>query len=129
MVWNMPMLEPDVGFGLPHMLARVTGQLARWVSALIINCSARSAELHSRLGYSAAEGVVIANGYDTAALAPDNNSRAAVRESLGLSPDTFVVGIIGRWHPQKNIPGLLEALRIVSERGVDATCPCSSATA
>lgn len=98
--------------------AYLSGVLAPFVPAYIINCSKKSAELHARLGYSATPGAVIHNGYDPERFYPDSASREAMRKRLGIAPGAFVIGCLARWHPQKDIPNLLAALRIVSDRGV-----------
>jgi glycosyltransferase involved in cell wall biosynthesis len=43
---------------------------------------------------------------------------AALRGSLGIPADAFVVGFVGRLEPQKNVPLLLEAARSVPEARV-----------
>jgi glycosyltransferase involved in cell wall biosynthesis len=105
-----------------RLMAYLSGALARWVPDFIVNCSTRSAELHARIGYRSAPGAVIHNGYDGDVFRRDDLRRAETREFLGIPPDTFAIGTIGRWHPQKGIPILLEAVRIVSERGASVRC-------
>lgn len=41
--------------------------------------------------------------------------RGEIRRELGLPPEAFVVGFVGRLEPQKNVPLLLEALRTLPE--------------
>lgn len=53
---------------------------------------------------------VIYNGV-TPATALTANERRALRASLGLADDDFVVGTVGRLDPIKNLPMLIEALR------------------
>lgn len=101
-----------------RLLAYAGGALARWVPDVILNCSAQSAELHARIGYGSAEGIVIPNGYDPTLFYPDEPARAAARAALRAPPETFLVGSIGRWHPQKGYPVLLKALRLLHDRGV-----------
>jgi glycosyltransferase involved in cell wall biosynthesis len=105
-----------------HFFARVGGLTSRWLSNFVINCSQRSAELHARLGYSAAPNAVIHNGYDSAAFYPDEESRAATRASLGMPADRFLVGSVSRWHSQKDIPNLLRAIRLAADAGVPMRC-------
>jgi glycosyltransferase involved in cell wall biosynthesis len=116
-VWGIHHSTLDV-LSLPsRILARSGGVLARWIPDFVISCSRRSAEIHAELGYSAAPGAVIHNGYDPRVFSVNDKGRSATREALGISPDTFLIGSIGRWHPQKDIPNLLRALAIVSSRG------------
>lgn len=121
-VWNIR-CSPGAPIGrASNLLARLTGAMAGRVPSFVVNCSARSAEEHARIGFSAAEGAVIANGYDPAALRPDEEARSSTRQELGLTPDAFVVGSISRWIDYKDIPILLRALAIARKRGVDTTC-------
>jgi glycosyltransferase involved in cell wall biosynthesis len=103
-------------------LVYLSGLLAPFVPGFVINCSKKSAELHARLGYAAAPGAVIHNGYDPERFHPDAESREAIRERLGIAPGEFVIGCLARWHPQKDIPNLVAALRIVSDRDVSIRC-------
>ena len=103
-----------------RMLARIGGRLARWIPEYVVNCSEESAALHASLGYGAAQGSVIANGYDPKIFFPDDRASSALRASLGVDPKTFLIGAIGRWHAQKGLPELLKSLRIVADRGVPA---------
>lgn len=61
----------------------------------------------------------ILNGVDESHFGPDAAQRAAFRAGLGLAPDAFVVGAVGRFFQVKNYPMLFRAVRILQERGVD----------
>jgi len=117
-VWNIrsSTLAP---LRLPtRILARLGGRFASLLSASVINCSSRSADLHARFGYDAAKGFVIANGYDPEVFAPDDNMRNFTRSEFGISPETFLVGTIARWHLQKGYPILVRALGMARSNGV-----------
>ena len=103
-------------------LVYLGGTLARWVPSMIVNCSSRSAEVHSKVGYKAAPSKVIYNGYDPDEFFPDESSRAVSRKSLGIGEQDFLIGSIGRWHPQKDIPNLLRAVKLVRDRGIAMKC-------
>lgn len=105
-----------------RMLVYLGGLLARWVPDFVINCSSRSAQIHGKLGYAAAPGAVIFNGYDPEVFRPLGEQRSETRKILGISDETFVIGTIGRWHKQKDMPTLLAALAITVDRGVPAKC-------
>jgi glycosyltransferase involved in cell wall biosynthesis len=121
-VWNIR-CSPDVEIGrASRTLARISGMLACVVPDFIINCSARSAEQHARLGFGSANRAVVPNGYDPTALRPDDAAEREARQALGISPDTFLVGSISRWIGYKDIPTLLAALRLTRERGIEGSC-------
>jgi glycosyltransferase involved in cell wall biosynthesis/SAM-dependent methyltransferase len=117
-VWNIRASTLGPLRPASRILARVTGQFARWVPDRVINCSAHSAELHARWGYGAVEGQVIPNGYDPTLFFPDDESRAKVRKSLGVASGEFLIATIGRWHAQKGFPHLLHALRFLRDRQI-----------
>ena len=120
-VWNIRCSSWDV-LPLPtQLLAHVGGFLARFVPRRVINCSAVSRRLHARLGYDAADGVVIPNGYDPALFGPDEQARDAIRQELNVPSDGFVLATIGRWHVQKGLPELLQAVRILRDRKLPVT--------
>lgn len=92
--------------------------MARWIPEFIINCSHRSATIHAELGYAQADVMVIPNGYDGSIFHIDDRERSVTRRQLGVAPDCFLVGTIGRWHTQKDIPTFLKAIAIASARNV-----------
>ena len=70
-----------------------------------------------RWGVPARKITVIPNGLDTAALAFDPAARQRVREQFGITPDTYVIGSLGRLDPNKRIDLLVEAaLPMLGER-------------
>jgi len=62
-----------------------------------------------RWGVPARKIMVIPNGLDTAALAFDPTARARARAQLGIAPDTFVIGTLGRLDANKRIGLVIEA--------------------
>ena len=121
-VWGVHCSSLEALGPASRLVVYISGLLAPWIPDFVINCSTRSAELHARLGYRSAPGAVIHNGYDAEVFCRDDLRRSGIREALGIRPNTFAIGTIGRWHPQKGIPNLLEAVRMVSERGVPVRC-------
>lgn len=117
-LWNIRCSTVDSLRPASRMLARLGGLLARWVPTVIVNCSAQSMKLHSGLGYDAVEAELIPNGFDSDVFCPDDATRAQTRASLGVPSGAFLIGSIGRWHPQKGFPILLEAIRLARERRV-----------
>lgn len=99
-----------------RVAAYIGGLTSRWLPSFVINCSAHSARLHAKYGYSAATGAIIPNGYDPSAFFPSDKARAATRKSLKIDDRTFVIGSITRWHSQKDVPTLIRALGLLRER-------------
>lgn len=107
--------------GLPSRLcAHFGGWAAPQLCEFVINCSEESQRRHARFGYSRVPGSVIPNGYDPLVFRPDPQSREAARQSLGISRDEFVIGTIGRWHSEKDVPTFLESVKRIRGLGLDA---------
>jgi len=89
-------------------------RVCAWLSHLIprrilVNSNVASTS-HESAGYAAEKMVVIPNGFDMAHFVPSLVSRSSVRTELRLSAATPLVGVIGRFHPQKNHLGFVKAM-------------------
>ncbi len=56
---------------------------------------------------------VIPNGIDVIAISDRAHAQQKIREQLNLSPDDFVIGTVGRFHPVKRYPLLFDAFSLV----------------
>lgn len=91
-------------------------RLSGWVPRLILSCSEVARQVHIRHGYCAAKMVVLPNGFDLSRFQPDAAARAAVRQELGVASNVPLVGLIGRFDPQKNHSGFFEAAHLLHRR-------------
>lgn len=104
--------------------------IARWLSLMsgapkaVVYCSNSARDAHEGIGYRAGRSVVIENGVDTSRFRPDAGLRAGFRRSLGLAPGTFLVGIVSRWNPQKDVPSFLKAASILRGSVPEARFAC-----
>jgi len=73
----------------------------------------------AQVGKTAERMQVLSNGVDTRSFAPDLAARRRVRERLGASESSFVVGCVGRLDPVKDHVTLLQAAELVAARGID----------
>jgi glycosyltransferase involved in cell wall biosynthesis len=64
--------------------------------------------------------VVVPNGYETGKFAPDETAGAAIRQELGIGTQLPVVGLVGRWHPDKDHLTLIAAFARVTGHFPDA---------
>ena len=103
-------LDPEQTTRTIRLLARLCA-LASWtVPTRIVSCSEEGVDVHARLGYRRSRFVVVPNGYDIAEFAPSPERREAARARLGVPDGTFLFGMVGRWHEQKDHENLLKAL-------------------
>lgn len=81
----------------------------------IISCSEIACRLHAEVGYSSKKLVPIPNGVDIASFRPDETARLSLRDELGLAPLTPLVGIVARFHPQKDHYNFIQAAAIIHQ--------------
>lgn len=103
-VWGIhnSMLLPESSSLKTRLVARVCAALSHIFPRRIISCSKRGALLHAELGYAADRMTVVPNGYDLHLFAPSLDHRLAFREEIGANGDVPVVGMVARWHPDKD---------------------------
>lgn len=109
-------LDKDKTKWSTRTVVRLCAVLSRWVPARILSCSERARQVHVALGYAAEKMVVVPNGFDLARFKPDTEARRRLRSELGLSDRTPLVGLIGRFDPQKNHVGFLAAAGMLHRR-------------
>jgi len=70
------------------------------------------------LGYDSKKIAVIPNGYDTNQIQPDEKAGMLLRKSWGIEPNQVLLGMVGRWDPQKDHANLIAALSQLDSRKV-----------
>lgn len=94
-------------------VVRACAVLSRWVPRKILFCSKTASAVHAAIGYASKKLKVIPNGFDLRRFAPAPDAWISVRNELGLSSVTRLVGLIGRYDPQKNHAGFFEAAALI----------------
>lgn len=94
-------LDPQSTRRVTRWIARACALLSRRLPAGIVCCSEASRQAHAELGYAADRMTVIPNGFDLSAFRPDRQARLSVRGELGLPPEALLIGLVGRYHPDK----------------------------
>jgi len=97
---------------LTRIVINIGGLISRFPRK-IIYCVEKSADHHESIGYSQLPRIVIPNGFDTHRFRKQRGAGETIRKEIGISAEHFVVGIIGRYHPQKDYPTFLEAAKHV----------------
>lgn len=95
-------LDPTLMRRSTLQVVQLCARLSRWLPAAIVACAEEARRVHVAFGYDPEKMVVIPNGFDTEALRPDPAARVSVRAELGLPLETPLVGLVARFHPQKD---------------------------
>lgn len=103
-------------------VARLLARLSRLVPTRIVACAEESVAVHGKLGYDTTKMRVIPNGYDLAQFAPDRPAGRTLRAECGVPADIPLLGMVGRFDPQKDHANLLAALSVLRSRGVPFRC-------
>lgn len=88
---------------------RACAQASHHIPHHIICCSEASLRVHVAAGYAAEKMTVIPNGADLMGFKRDPEARRAVRHELGVSQDVPLIGLVARFHPQKDHRTFIEA--------------------
>lgn len=124
-------LDPAVNKRATLKVVRLCARLSSWLPDRILLNSEVARIAHIKFGYDPRCMQVVPNGFDLTSFRPDASARAWLRESLGLSSSTLIIGMIGRFDVQKNHLGFLDAVQRIHDvlpevhflfagRGVDA---------
>ncbi|WFE68797.1 glycosyltransferase [Thiomicrospira sp. R3] len=115
--WNIrhTTLEPGKSKKSTIIIAKVCARLSGFVPKGIVCCAQESVKVHAELGYKRSKMTVIGNGYDLALFNPDDALKTEFRNELKVKPDDLLLGMVGRFDPQKDHMGLLEALSRVKK--------------
>ncbi len=95
----------------PHVEKALRSKLP--LARALVALSPEMADDISALGVAREKIRVITNAVDGSRFPPCAAARSSVRAGLGLSEDDFVFLCVARNHPQKDLPTLLEAFRLL----------------
>jgi len=96
-----------------RMVDWLCARLSLHVPSGIIACAQKARDVHVANGYDARKFTVIPNGYDIGQFSPNVEARQALRQELGIGADARVLGLVGRWDPQKDHANLIRAFSLL----------------
>jgi len=108
--WNVR--NSNIPFKITNLkliiIIRICSILSYFIPAKIISCAKSIQKVHLNIGYKN-NFTIIPNGYDTELFKFSYKKRNTLRKFLKLDK-IFTIGMVARWHPQKNHIFLLELL-------------------
>ena len=119
--WNIRnnTLSPQTTSRATRLVVAACAKLSTSVPERIVCCAKSAIRTHVSLGYREEKIRYIPNGFDLTRFRPDPASRQAVRAELNLGVETPLIGLIGRFDPQKNHEGFIRAARMVRDQRPD----------
>jgi len=117
LIWGLRSANGSLqGYGfLTRQVVRLCARLSGFPSVIVVNSHA-GRMVHRQQGYDTAKMRVIPNGVDVDHFCPDQAARESVREELGLSRDSFLVGMFARFSPMKDHATFVRAISLVQAR-------------
>ena len=90
---------------------RIFRRLVYHLADKVFSVSYQLRDYHARrTGFPASRMEVIHNGVDTGRFCPDPSTRDLIRRRLGIRPEEFCIGAVGRLEPVKDLRTLLRAV-------------------
>lgn len=106
-------LDPEESSRLTFLTVKTCAYLSRWLPDRIICCSEASRQVHTALGYTGEKMVTIPNGFDLETCRPNPVACESVRKELQIPEEALVIGLVGRFHPQKDHRTFIQAARLL----------------
>lgn len=103
-----------------RIINRLLALLSRVAPRQIVSVSQAASEHCARLGFPRDRIQLIPNGTDTEAFRPDPSAGAELRDALGIPQGAPVLGIIGRYTPEKDFATFFRAALLLQEALPDA---------
>jgi len=105
------------GKPVTNFLIKLNSRLSFVFPSKIIYCAQQARADHEQLGYRQKIGHVISNGVNTKTFRPMCEYRNQIRKKyLKFDDDTFCIGYVARYDPQKDFSTLFAAFRILVSR-------------
>lgn len=91
----------------------ILGILSKFIPKKIISCSYEGIKHHVKFKYSSAKFLVISNGYDPYHFKKSLSNKNKLRNKFKILKDQIVIGMVGRFHPQKSHDILIKSLSYI----------------
>jgi glycosyltransferase involved in cell wall biosynthesis len=119
--WNIRngTLAPAFSKRLTLVTARVNALLSRRVPKVIVCCAESVKRIHAEQGFPSDRMIVIPNGYDLEWFRPDSVARAAIRAETGIPDGARVIGLVARFHPQKDHKTFFKTAQLIGRQFED----------
>ncbi|BBP45273.1 glycosyl transferase [Thiosulfatimonas sediminis] len=101
------------------LIAKINAFISKFVPRNIIYCAEKSREVQESIGFKKSIGHVVSNGYRVDDYSPNTGIGSQFRNEINVDPQTFLIGHVGRYDPQKDQKNLLDALGMLKAKGLD----------
>lgn len=116
-IWNIrhSNLENAVNKKNTLRIVHLCAKLSPYIPQKIIYCAQKACVVHEKIGYASDKSIVISNGFELDRFHPSPDARTSLREELGLSPESLLIGLAARFDPQKDHASFFQAANVLLE--------------
>ncbi len=107
------------GTGSTYFVRKICALLSSFIPKFIVCAAEASREAHIAAGYAPSRMVVIPNGFQMDQLVARPDLRAELRSQCGFNQDTTVIGMLGRFHEDKDQGNFVCACGLLAKRYPD----------
>jgi len=118
-IWNLRSSPPRKGEAraTTYWVFRLGRILSGSIPYRIVCCSERALTEHVAAGFSARKMVLIRNGFDAGRYRPDPQARLSVRTELGVASNALLVGLVARFHADKDHATFVRSAGLLARSG------------
>ncbi len=115
LVWNIrhSNLDKKINQWSTRLIAKLNARISSHIPDVILCNSKRAIDIHQQLGYMPEKLKYIGNGFDTRIYKPDEAAKPRLKAALSLPADSMIIGMIGRYDPQKGHANFISAAQTV----------------
>ncbi len=115
-VWGIHCSRLPIGRPLTKIVMMCCAKMSTWLPTRILCVAEAAKQNHIKYGYSSGKMLVIPNGFSAAILTKTAGQLKPLLTPYGITPDNFVVGCVGRFHPDKGQDILLQTIKQVAQQ-------------
>jgi glycosyltransferase involved in cell wall biosynthesis len=103
---------------LTAIVLKIGAYLSRLTFKIVYVSKVAQAQ-HEALGFASDKSCFIPNGIDINLFVPSREAKLKFRQELGLPETSFLIGLICRYHPQKDHPNFIKAAALLLKNKPD----------
>lgn len=104
---------------LTRKIIWINARLSTFLPKKVICCSEATCKSHIEQGYAANKMIVIPNGIDLADFKVDPDAKKNKLNEFGMKPGVQLIGMMARFHPQKDHQTFIKAAQILHRTNPD----------
>ena len=93
----------------------ICSKISYFIPTKIVCCSRKAINIHIKEGYFKDSFVHIPNGFDTNLFKPSDKNQIHLKKELSIPLSNRLIGVVGRYDPQKNHLGFIKCIHILSK--------------